>query len=77
MTKETLIQEARKLPAEEQREVGEHFLVLNTKDGGDPRSGLTRDQLAQLEKTYKKHLRNPEQGRPAEEVLSEIKRSLR
>ena len=76
MTKEAIIEEARKLPPEEQREVGELLVVLNTPDGVDPKTGLTRDQLAELERTYKEYLRNPDQGIPAEEVLSEIERSL-
>ncbi len=77
MTKETVFEEARKLPPDQQREVGELLVVLNTPDDIDPETGLTKEQLARLERTYEKYLRHPYQGRPAEEVFAELRRSLR
>ena len=46
-------------------------------DNIDPRTGLTPEQLARLEATYRRYLEDPGQGRPAEEVFDELERSLR
>jgi len=64
-----VVEEFRKLPCEEQREV---FQVLRAKFADEP----SPEQLAEFERRAERLRRNPEIGIPWEQVRAELKERL-
>lgn len=72
MSKAEILEELRRMPEEERRELVE-AIDLEFGDSGDE---LTPEQVAELERRAEDALQHPGRGTPIEEVSAEIKKRL-
>ena len=72
MSATEIVEQIRKLPPKERREVMEQL----RSDLSDFDDILTPEQIAELERRADDALKNPRRGKPAEQVFTQIRKSL-
>jgi putative addiction module component (TIGR02574 family) len=73
MSKAEILEELRRMPEAERRELVETIEL----EFGEFDDELTSEQKAELDRRAEDALRNPRRGKPAEQVFAEIEERLR